>query len=67
VVAFEQILGVVVDNGLLLPIEKSPITGCSAVVFIDVAIPPALAVDLPVPIPIYLMNQLVRISVRSDQ
>jgi hypothetical protein len=45
-VTFERILVVVVDDGLLLPIEKPPIAGHPAIVLIDAAIPLAPVIEL---------------------
>ena len=45
-VAFEWILVVVVDDGLLLPIQKPPVAGYPAIVLIDAAVPLAPVVEL---------------------
>jgi hypothetical protein len=45
-VALKRILVMAVDDGLLLPIEKPPIAGYSAVVLINAAIPLAPVIEL---------------------
>ena len=45
-VAFEWILIVKVDDGLLLPIQKPPVAGYPAIMLIDAAVPLAPVVEL---------------------